>query len=76
MRFSDDDKNIANQNLVENQREKIRTAVNLNNSDIGMCEFQHRVIIYYSWGDQHGNEFLAEAFYNGTLHDFLVGYFP
>ncbi len=75
-RFSPDDKIIANDTLDESQREKIRSAVNLNNSDIGMCEYDGRVVIYYSWGDQHGNEFLAEAYHNGPLRDFLAGFFP
>lgn len=75
-RFSADDKIIADDILDEAQREKIRSAVNLNNSDIGMCEFDGRVVIYYSWGDQHGSEFLAEAYHTGTLRDFLAGFFP
>lgn len=34
------------------------------------------MIINYSWGDQLGIEFLAEAVYDGTLEEFLEGWFP
>jgi hypothetical protein len=30
----------------------------------------------YSWGNQKGKEFLAEASYNGTMGQFLEGWFP
>ncbi|VAX26605.1 hypothetical protein MNBD_IGNAVI01-2938, partial [hydrothermal vent metagenome] len=39
------------------------------------CEFNGQLIINYSWGDQHGSEFLAEAVYKGTLKQFLKGWF-
>jgi len=40
-----------------------------------ICEFLGRTIIYYSWGDQLGHEFLAEACYEGTMKEFLQGFF-
>jgi len=40
-----------------------------------ICEFLGRTIIYYSWGDQRGHEFLAEACYEGTMKEFLQGFF-
>jgi hypothetical protein len=33
-------------------------------------------VINYSWGNQTGEEFLAEAVYNGTMNQFLLGWFP
>ena len=33
------------------------------------------MIISYSWGNQQGIEFLAEAYYDGSLKQFLQGYF-
>jgi len=33
------------------------------------------LIINYSWGNQRGTEFLAQAFYNGTLKEFLSAWF-
>jgi hypothetical protein len=40
------------------------------------CEYQGRVVIFYSWGGQGVVEHLAEAVYEGTLADFLRGWFP
>jgi len=76
MQFSDDDKRIANPKLTPAERERIAQAVNLNNSDFDLCEFNGKVVIYYSWGNQHGVEHLAEAVYDGTLESFLRGFFP
>ena len=75
MQFSEEDKDIGNPNLTAEQRERIARAVNRNNSDVDLCEFNGRVIIYYSWGSQQGTEFLAHAVYNGTLESFLRGFF-
>ncbi|KYH41116.1 MAG: hypothetical protein AYL33_004920 [Candidatus Bathyarchaeota archaeon B63] len=76
MSFSADDKRIANPELTAEQRERIAGAVNVNNSDIDLCEFGGKTIIYYSWGNQQGTEFLAKAIYEGTLREFLHGFFP
>jgi hypothetical protein len=74
--FSEDDKRIANPKLTPDQRKAIAQAKDINNSDVDLCEFQGKTIIYYSWGNQQGNEFLAEAVYEGTLASFLRGWFP
>jgi alpha-L-fucosidase len=73
--FSDEDKQIANPKLTEAEREHIASAVNINNSDVDLCEFEGKTIIYYSWGCQTGIEFLAEAVYDGSLERFLKGWF-
>jgi hypothetical protein len=39
-------------------------------------EFRGKTVLYYSWGNQQGTEFLAEAVYDGTLADFLRSFFP
>lgn len=57
-------------------RSRIRDAVNVNNSDIDFCEYRGRLIIDYSWGNQHGVEHLAEAVFEGTETEFLLGWFP
>ena len=67
---------IANPRLTAEQRAKVAGAVDLNNSDVDFCEFRGRTVIAYSWGDQQGTEFLAEAVYDGTLESFLRGFFP
>src|SRR5207247_10463018 len=76
LRASPDDKLIANAQLTDAQRARIANAVNLNNSDIDFCQWQGRLVINYSWGNQQGIEHLAEAVYDGTLEQFLQGWFP
>jgi len=76
LQFDDDDRRVANSRLTAAERERIAKAVNINNSDVDMCEHKGKTIIYYSWGDQQGTEFLAEAEYAGTLAQFLRGWFP
>jgi hypothetical protein len=72
----EDDRMFASANLATAEKERIRRAENCNNSDIDFCEFDGRLIINYSWGNQHGVEHLAEAEYEGSEADFLRGWFP
>lgn len=74
--YSDEDRIIANPRLNDSQKERISTAININNSDVDLCEFEGQTHLYYSWGDQQGKEFLSYAIYNGSLLDFLEGFFP
>ena len=76
MQFSQEDKKIGNPNFTTEQREHIAKAINRNNSDVDLCEFNEKVIIYYSWGNQQGIEFLAHAVYDGSLKSLLRGFFP
>lgn len=76
MRHSDEDKRIANDRLTNDERDRICKAVNINNSDVDLCEFRGETVIYYSWGNQQGTEFLAEALYDGTLEEFFREFFP
>lgn len=71
-----EDKQVAKKDLTPEHRAKIAKAKNLNNSDIDFCEWQGRLLMNYSWGNQQGVEFLAEAVYDGTLSQFLAGWFP
>lgn len=75
LRASPDDKIIANSKLTDPQRTRIANAINLNNSDLDFCEWQGRLFINYSWGNQQGVEHLAEAIYDGSLAQFLAGWF-
>lgn len=74
--WGDEDKQIANPKLTEAQRKQIAEAVNVNNSDFDYCEFEGKLVINYSWGNQQGVEFLAEARYDGTEAEFLAALFP
>jgi hypothetical protein len=76
LRAQPDDKLIANSKLNDAQRTRIANAVNLNNSDIDFCEWQGRLMVTYSWGNQQGVEHLAEGTYDGTEEQFLRGWFP
>ncbi len=76
LKASAEDKKIANTKLTKAFQEKIASAENRNNSDIDFCEFKGKLIINYSWGNQRGTEFLAEASFDGTLNEFLKGWFP
>jgi pimeloyl-ACP methyl ester carboxylesterase len=76
LRASPEDKLIANAKLNGDQRARIANAVNLNNSDIDFCEWQGRLVLNYSWGNQQGVEHLSEAAYDGTEAQFLRGWFP
>lgn len=76
LKASADDKIPANKSLTEEVLNKIAGAENCNNSDIDFCEYNGRLIINYSWGNQQGVEFLAEASYEGTTEQFLKGWFP
>jgi hypothetical protein len=62
--------------LTEADRAKVVKAQDVNNSDIDFCEYRGRLIINYSWGNQQGVEFLAEAEFDGTLEQFLTDWFP
>ena len=53
-----------------------KVASTLMAQDIDFCEYQGRLVINYSWGNQQGVEFLAEAAFDGTLDQFLTGWFP
>jgi hypothetical protein len=73
---SEEDRRIANPSLSPAQQERARTAANINNSDIDFCQHEGKVIITYSWGNQQGIEHLAAAEFDGTLEEFLTGWFP
>jgi hypothetical protein len=76
LRASEEDRKILNPALTEEQRERIAVADDWNNSDIDFCEYKGKLRISYSWGNQQGIEFLANAEYDGTLEEFLRGWFP
>lgn len=70
-----EDKQIASAFLTPEDRQRIEEALDTNNSDMEMCEYLGRTLIYYSWGDQRGTEFLAEAWYEGPMHQLLLAFF-
>ncbi len=75
--FADDeDKEVQRpEKFTPEQLEYIRTAINCNNSDVDLCDFGGKTVILYSWGNQLGKEFLAEAEYDGSMDEFLHSFF-
>jgi alpha-L-fucosidase len=76
LRASVDDQQIANASLPDSLQKRIANAKNINNSDIDFCEYNGKLYITYSWGNQRGIEFLAQALYQGSEQDFIRGWFP
>jgi hypothetical protein len=76
LKASDEDRTVANPKLPPELCQRIAKAKNLNNSDIDFCEEGGQLLINYSWGNQQGTEFLAEATFAGTEKQFLRGWFP
>lgn len=72
---SDDDKKMA-VNFSPVLSDRIIKAENRNASDIDMCFFNGKLNITYSWGNQHGIEFLGTAEAKETEMDFCEKFFP
>lgn len=70
-----EDKQIASAFLSPADRKRVAEALDTNNSDMELCEYLGRTLIYYSWGDQRGTEFLAEAWYDGPMHELMLAFF-
>ncbi|MBQ8341847.1 MAG: hypothetical protein IJY22_05680 [Clostridia bacterium] len=76
MWFDNDDKKVIHpERFTKEQLEYLSKAVNCNNSDFDMCDYQGKVVITYSWGNQYGKEFLALAEYDGTQEEFVKSFF-
>lgn len=76
MMFDDEDKTIQHpEHFTKEQTDYIENAVNCNCSDIDFCDYKGKTVILYSWGNQYGKEFLAEAEYDGSLVELLKSYF-
>lgn len=72
---SDEDRLPASHQLTAAEVQRIRQAVDINNSDPDFCEWQGKTVILYSWGNQQGVEHLAEAIYDGPMDDLMRGFF-
>ena len=55
--------------------QRIAVHMNVNNSDIDICEYDGKVYIVYSTGDQKTYSAYAEAVFDGTMEQFLKGFF-
>lgn len=71
-----EDKYIQNKNLfTEEQITYIKESEDNNNSDVDLCDYKGKTVILYSWGNQLGREFLAEAEYDGPSSEWLASFF-
>ena len=61
--------------LSDSLRTEIRTATDINASDLDMCEWKGRLVCCYSWGNQRGKEFLALASADCTEKEFCESFF-
>lgn len=72
----DSDKQVIHsERFTEDELDYIEHAVNCNNSDFDLCEYNGKTLITYSWGNQYGKEFLALAEYDGSNEEFLKSFF-
>ena len=72
--YDDHDRQLVGKFTPE-EIDKIRSAKNINNSDLDMCEWQDGLYMVYSWGNQRGTEFLAEAAADCTEREFCESFF-
>ena len=54
----------------------IAAAEDVNASDLDMCEWNGRLVCFYSWGNQRGREFSALAEADCTEREFCESFFP
>ncbi len=76
MFFSGEDKKCPTPNhWIGNSLRPFAHSMNCNRSDADLCELEGKTVILYSWGNQLGREFLAQAEYDGKMEDFLASFF-
>lgn len=62
--------------FTEAERMMIAAAADVNASDLDMCEWQGKLVCFYSWGNQRGAEFSALAEADCTERAFCESFFP
>jgi len=77
MKSHEDDRKLSPRvKFTDEQKERIATDPNTNNSDIDVFGYEGKTIISYAWGNQKGIEHLAEAECELPIEEFLEGWFP
>lgn len=61
--------------FTDKEKAYIAGAKNINASDLDMCEWKGKLVCFYSWGDQRGNEFSALAEADCTERGFCESFF-
>lgn len=76
MMWSDEDRVLQpGYTLSPKDMELLKTGLNINCSDIDLCEYEGKTHIFYGNGDQMTYSFLCEAVYDGPLDEFLEAFF-
>lgn len=71
--FDDCDRKLIFEATTE-QKTKIEQAININASDLDMCEFEGVLHLTYSWGSQSGQEFLSLGEVDCTEEEFCQNF--
>lgn len=76
MMWGDDDR-VVHEGCTLNAGELdlLEHGLNINCSDLDLCEWNGQTHIFYANGDQMSYSFLCEALYDGPLDEFLEGFF-
>lgn len=61
--------------FTEAERAEIAAAADINSSDLDMCEWNGKLVCFYSWGNQRGREYSALATADCTEREFCEGFF-
>lgn len=61
--------------FTDAEKVEIAAAVNINASDLDMCEWNGKLVCFYSWGDQRGREYSALATADCTEREFCESFF-
>lgn len=76
MMWGDDDRKIKpGCRLTPEETDLLENGLNINCSDLDLCEYNGKTRIFYANGDQMTYSFLCEAEYDGSLNDFLESFF-
>lgn len=65
----------ASSDFTDAEKAYIAGAKNINASDLDMCEFGGKLVFFYSWGNQRGDEFSALAEADVTEREFCESFF-
>ena len=74
MTYGEEDRKLLGQ-FTPSLRKRIAEAVDINVSDMDMCDYDGKLRIVYSWGNQQGTEFLSLAEADMTERQFCESFF-
>ena len=61
--------------LSERSADRLAVHMDINNSDVDLCEFKGKTYVLYQTGNQQSDSTLCEAIYDGGMDQFLKSYF-